>query len=369
MASAQIQTLLRFLSQDAKVPLATAMGRTLELQKANLITIEQISKANLEILEGIFNDKKIAKQVLNAAKRISKKRGASDDTKSSPQKRNKSSRLFKKDSTPYEIESSLSLPSTSVNEDELSGTVVVTNRAPLVLAFAVCVLKYTMPEQPLSSRLSLAQAVVSANSRTKAASLGLEEGNSAEQEGWGEGHPIVKVLGRDIRVLKRWDYDPNEGKPQIETKTEDQSENTQDKQNQMPPLWGVDLEALRGKDSNHNTGGHQTTDNTLSIFRPESARSYLYRAFLKPAEEGKTAPKKKSVATIEDEKEECLGRILSAIDMVCQSWVPKLDQAELDRRAWSWYIRVRPDVQSGVQGWGEKGQVKLSDILALRRGI
>lgn len=38
MASAQIQTLLRFLSQDAKVPLATAMGKTLELQKANLIT-------------------------------------------------------------------------------------------------------------------------------------------------------------------------------------------------------------------------------------------------------------------------------------------------------------------------------------------
>jgi hypothetical protein len=38
MASAQIQTLLRFLSQDAKVPLATAMGKILELQKANLIT-------------------------------------------------------------------------------------------------------------------------------------------------------------------------------------------------------------------------------------------------------------------------------------------------------------------------------------------
>jgi hypothetical protein len=39
----------------------------------------------------------------------------------------------------------------------------------------------------------------------------------------------------------------------------------------------------------------------------------------------------------------------------------------LDKRAWAWYLRVRPDVQSGAQGWGEKGQVKLSDILALRR--
>lgn len=346
------------------------MGSPFNRDVLHLINLsaEQISKADLEILEGIFNDKKLAKHVLNAAKRISKKRGASEDTKPSPQKRNKSSHSLKKDATPFEIESSLKLPSASVTEDELSSTVLVTNRAPLVLAFAVCVLKYTMPEQPLSSRLSLAQAVVSANSRTKAASLGLEEGNSAEQEGWGEGHPIVKVLGRDIRVLKRWDYDPNEGMSATEAKPKDQIENTQDEQNQMPPLWGVDLEALRGKDSNHNTGPYQTADKTLSIFRPESARSYLYRAFSKPTDEGKSTSKK-SVTSIEDQKEECLGRLLSAIDMVCQSWVPRLEHAELDRRAWSWYIRVRPDVQSGVQGWGEKGQVKLSDILALRRGI
>ncbi|OQD85829.1 hypothetical protein PENANT_c009G07741 [Penicillium antarcticum] len=369
MASAQIQTLLRFLAQDAKVPLAMAMGKTLELQKANLLTTEQIGKANLEVLEDIFKDKKTAKQVLNSAKRISKKRGASDDSKSSSQKRNKTSKPLKKDATPFEIESSLGLPGASVNGDELNGTVIITNRAPLVLAFAVCVLKYTMPGQPLSSRLSLAQAVASANSRTKAASLGIEEGNSAEQEGWGEGHPVVKVLGRDIRVLKRWDYDPNEGNPSNEAKKEGQSESLQDEQSRMPPLWGVDLESLRGKESNHSTGQHKTADNTLPIFRPESARSYLYRAFSKPVEEGKTTPKRKSVTTIEDEKEECLGRLLSAIDTVCQSWVPKLEQAELDRRAWSWYIRVRPDVQSGVQGWGEKGQVKLSDILALQRGI
>lgn len=39
MASAQgIQSLLRFLSQDAKVPLAQAMAKTKDLQKANLIS-------------------------------------------------------------------------------------------------------------------------------------------------------------------------------------------------------------------------------------------------------------------------------------------------------------------------------------------
>lgn len=34
--AAEIQSLLRFLTQDAKVPLPTAMGKVKELQKANL---------------------------------------------------------------------------------------------------------------------------------------------------------------------------------------------------------------------------------------------------------------------------------------------------------------------------------------------
>jgi hypothetical protein len=35
-STAQLQALLRFLSQDAKVPLATAMAKVKELQKGNL---------------------------------------------------------------------------------------------------------------------------------------------------------------------------------------------------------------------------------------------------------------------------------------------------------------------------------------------
>jgi K+-sensing histidine kinase KdpD len=38
MAASQVQALLRFLSQDAKVPLATAMGKVSELRKADLTT-------------------------------------------------------------------------------------------------------------------------------------------------------------------------------------------------------------------------------------------------------------------------------------------------------------------------------------------
>lgn len=110
------------------------------------------------------------------------------------------------DMTPGELEASLSLP-LDTDEDRIAETTIQTNRAPLVLAFAVELLRHTMPEQPPSSRLSLAQAVVSANSRSKAVSLGLDKGPSADEEGWGEGQPRIKVMGREIAVLKRGGYE------------------------------------------------------------------------------------------------------------------------------------------------------------------
>lgn len=108
--------------------------------------------------------------------------------------------------TPDELEASLSLP-LDTDEDRIAETAIQTNRAPLVLAFAVELLRHTMPEQPPSSRLSLAQAVVSANSRSKAVSLGLDKGPSADEEGWGEGQPRIKVMGGEIVVLKRGGYE------------------------------------------------------------------------------------------------------------------------------------------------------------------
>jgi len=313
--------------------------------------------------------------VLNAAKRVSKKRGAPTDTvTTSPQKKKRETKITR-DSTPFEIESLFSLPTSSASDSELCNITLVTNRAPLVLAFAVCLLKYTMPEQPISSRLSLAQAVVSANSRTKAVSLGLESGQSAEQEGWGEGHPTIKVLGRDIRVLKRWDYNPCEGKPDDASTSENSNSNAVsaedfvgngdiDNAEKMPPLWGVDLEAIR-KTQATVSGSNQKPTSTLPIYTAESARSYLFRSISKLPEG--TPSKSKSAAAAIQEKEDCVGYLVRAIDSVCKSWSMTLNKSELDKRAWAWYLRVRPDVQSGAQGWGEKGQVKLSDIIALRR--
>ncbi|KKK19937.1 hypothetical protein P175DRAFT_0434368 [Aspergillus ochraceoroseus IBT 24754] len=378
MAASQVQAMLRFLSQDAKVPLASAIGKVIELQKADLTTPDQISKGKLKMLQDIFKDDKLAKQVMNAAKRVSKKRAAPTGSEESQPKKKSKASPGGDATTPFAIECALGLPLSSATEGELSKIVLLTNRAPLVLAFAVSILRYTMPEQPISSRLSLAQAVVSANSRSKAVSLGLESGKPAEEEGWGEGQPVITVLGRDIKVLKRWDYNPREGQLVEGNRTHESAANPVFLDDMLgecrsgdsdlaPPLWGVDTEALR---SANRSGASSKPDKPLPIFTPQSARSYLLKSFIRaPSENTKdtTALKRRSQTQVVAEKETCLGHLLHCIDLVSRSWAPTLSKDELDRRAWAWYIRVRPDVQSGVGGWGEKGPVKLSDILALKR--
>jgi hypothetical protein len=342
----------------------------------------------LTALQTVFKDNKIAKQVHNAAKRVvkksSNKRGAPEDDASSPSpsalslKRPK--RSLNAATTPFEIESALALPIASeTQEEELSTVVLQTNRAPLVLAFAVGVIKYTMPEQPISSRLSLGQAVVSANSRSKAVALGLEGGKSAEEEGWGQGQPTIRILGREIPVLKRWDYDPNEGRPDEEIgdeqkEKEEATENDKSAPTETsPPLWGLDLESLRQKanEPGRPSRGHLQTPG-LPIHTAESARSYLLKAFSifrEQTDESSNSPRKTTAkkADSASEKERALGLLLRALDTVFSSWASTLPPEQLDRRAWSWYVQVRPDVQSGVAGWGEKGRVKLSDILTLKR--
>ena len=231
-----LPTLLRFLTQDAKVPLATALSSVQALQKANLVSIETISKANPSDLQEVFqNDAKISKQVLNAAKKrtgSSKKRGASnvdgnDNSPSSPSKKMKGdTSLFslqpESAQSPAELEASLHLPHSDAKPQELANVVLFTNRAPLVLAFVVVLLKHTMPEQPLSSRLSLAQAYVSMTSRARAVDLGIESGaGRAEEEEAGLGRASVVVLGKEVRVLKRWGYDWG-GK--VETSTQDDAD-------------------------------------------------------------------------------------------------------------------------------------------------
>jgi hypothetical protein len=332
----------------------------------------EIAKSDISSIKAIFGDDKLSKQVLNAAKRVSKKRTSPEDASvASPAKKPKPS--YGQPLNPAQFEDSLALPEPCKDEDELTNAVIYTNRAPIFLAFAVTLLKHTMPSQPLSSRLSLAQAVVSANSRTKAVSIGLESGKSAEEEGWGEGQPLVKIMGREIRVMKRWGYqwDVNEddGISQETIKEESGDFATQEtiKAEPEPALWGVDLEKLRQSNGCGASASKHGTSSQLPIYTAQSARAYILKAFETPKvkleESGSPAKKGGSIAA---QKERNLSLLLGALELLYESW-SALGKEELDKRAWGWYCHVRPTVEPGVAGWGGKANVSLSDILKLRR--
>lgn len=110
-----------------------------------------MATANFDDLKSIFEDEKIARQVLNAAKRVSKKRKSSESFSVPAPSPKKAKPVYGQPLNPAEFEASLALPEAERDEMKLKGAVVYTNRAPLVLAFAVTLLKYTMPEQPIST--------------------------------------------------------------------------------------------------------------------------------------------------------------------------------------------------------------------------
>lgn len=407
-ATTDLQALLRFLSQDAKVPLATALSKVKKLQTSNLDSTAKLAQTKPAEVQAVFEDEKLVKQILAAAKRVSKKRAAAataagDDgvlLHPSPKKKKKlkNDSLFDDDDdkplTPANLEASLQLPYSTCNASELEKIILQTNRAPLVLAFVVILLKYTMPEQPLSSRLSLAQAYVSVTSRSRAVYLGIESGKSADEEGFGEGQPVVSVAGKQITVLRRWGYEWKEEEEEVVVEemedeqrrkkkvfekeigvgdggavAEDDSSGLEASQEESPALWALDLEALKkksGSSSKQPAGTQAGNHSGLPIYTPQSARAYLLKSFATPEVADGPAAKKLSATARLAEKETNLGKLLRALDLLYDSWTPTMSPAELDQKTWSWYAKVRPPVEDGVAGWGEKNQLKLADILALR---
>jgi hypothetical protein len=110
-------------------------------------------------------------------------------------------------------------------------------------------------------------------------------------------------------------------------------------------IWGLDLEAMRSTDA-PVTGG---TSAGMPIYKPEGARAYILKAFGSPPPAADaTSKKKKSGAALDREREENLGLLLGALDLLFGSWADHISREELDRRAWSWYVQVRPEVESGV---------------------
>jgi hypothetical protein len=146
-------------------------------------------------------------------------------------------------------------------------------------------------------------------------------------------------------------------------------------------VWGLDLEAERGMGTAGGYGGGgQFVLGEMRVHKPEGARGYLLRSFGRAEVKedtttdtatatatGKSTKKAKTQKMMEAEREENLGLLLGALRIVFDSWADHLGAAELDRRAWSWYVAVRPNVESGQAGWGAKGLVKLSAVLKLKR--
>lgn len=318
---------------------------------------------------------------MSTAKRVTKKRRREPGEASSESPTKRKRIIPTEDAiTPAAIEESLTLPESNADEEELAGTILYTNRAPLVLAFATKLLENTMPSQPLSSRLSLAQAVVSVNARTKALSLGIEKGTSAEEDGWGQGQPRIRIMGRYISVMKRWGYQWKEKPEEDAGNMKAEGSDAIDSQKTLkheggihdePALWGLDLEALRSPNGPLVSGAHKgqgSNGSGLPIYSAQSARAYLLKSFASaPSPTDEASPlRKKSAAVVKAEKERNLGLLLRALHLLFQSWA-LLNREELDKRAWAWYVAVRPEVENGVAGWGGKGEVKLSQIMSMRR--
>ncbi|KJZ78625.1 hypothetical protein HIM_02016 [Hirsutella minnesotensis 3608] len=474
------------------------MSHIKALQTKNLRSIEQIAQAPLASVEAAVDDEKLAKSLHTACKNHGSKgtkRQAGEST--SPSAKKAKLEPHKRDldygsMSADELEAAMSLPLVE-DEDAIRATSVVTNRAPLVLAFAVELLRFTMPEQPPSSRLSLAQAVVSANSRTKAVSIGIEKAPAGGEDLVPDGQPKVRVLGREVPVLKRGGYtwasgteDRHESapstssaqtsserpktwavsqklsskgsvfiahaatltsaaqraslmqqlmteKPDLETATHnawavragygksplvqeasfDDGESgcgdfllgvmrEADVKNAVvvltrwyggvmlgPDRWRLMRECANDALSSSQRRGTATLAGEavwaldpqdtkpaastigMAIHRPEGARNYLLRSFA-PAPDAEAARGGKRAATAaaaNEERHENLGRLLGALRMLYASWADVLSRDELDRRAWSWYVAVRPDVEAGPSGWGAKGTLSLSKILDLRRKV
>ncbi|KAL8676726.1 MAG: hypothetical protein Q9224_007258 [Gallowayella concinna] len=261
-----------------------------------------------------------------------------------------------------------------------------------------------MPSQPLSSRLSLAQAVMSMGAKSKALNLGIQTGTAAEDEEWGKGQPVLKVMGRSVKIMRRWGYydqqennsetvpsikqeeeglkeassnvdrdtEPNIDIASQETIKADSSSSpltvpsnpranerhSSDMTKADPPVWALDLEALRKSNSSSPLISSPTPTSTAGpIYDPHTARSYLLKSFATPPSSTPTTTtpppppaklsKAAAMAKEREEKENNLARLLYALDLLFASWINVIGSNELDRRAFGWYSRVRPQVEDG----------------------
>ncbi|GAO46496.1 hypothetical protein SAICODRAFT_4707 [Saitoella complicata NRRL Y-17804] len=317
-----LQELLTFLTKDAKIPLKDAMGYAQIIMKEKWNRPSRLLEAKLEgVKEKVTKgEAKPAQAILRAAKKITGQ-GLSPSGKKRPAESENTAGALKRSKT------GIAFPALHPNPSSLSHISLTTNRAPLLLAYTLTLLSRTHPTLSLDSRLSIAQAYISANARSYGRDIGVIEGGGVDEKAEVEGFRKVQVMGRVIAVLGR---------------SRDEGEEEE--------------EEVRALDLDPNRVGMRDRDGQPAVCEPGGAWGYLARSFPGDA----------------------LGQLLSVLEAVMESWCPdhphdpndlKADQErrDLDRRGYGLYTRIRPNVEYGKAGWGQKGEVQLGDILALRR--
>ncbi|BFZ59094.1 hypothetical protein YB2330_000096 [Saitoella coloradoensis] len=320
-----LQELLTFLTKDAKIPLKDAMGYAQTIMKEKWNSPSRLLEANVDEVRGKVTkgEAKPVQAILKAAKKITasgqgtsppiKKRPAESDNTTGSSKRSKPGIAF---------------PALHPKPPSLSHISLTTNRAPLLLAYTLTLLSRTHPALSLESRLSIAQAYISANARSYGRDIGVIEGGGVDEKAGVQGFRKIQVMGREIAVLGR-----SRG----------------------------DEEEVRALDLDPKRVGMRDRDGQPAVCEPGAAWGYLTRSFPR----------------------ETLGQLLSVLEVVMESWCPgtsspdhphdasdlkdEQERRDLDRRGYGLYTRIRPNVEYGKAGWGQKGEVRLGDILALRR--
>ncbi|KAK9466537.1 hypothetical protein V1512DRAFT_253674 [Lipomyces arxii] len=308
-----LNDLLRLLTANCKIPLSIGLPVASVLLKNGLLSKESIGLKSIDELKAIcptLTDQQLQKlhSVCASSPRKRKSAAATDGL---PKRGRKF--IVKDEQAPID-DSALELP-ILLDEDVIIRSSAAVNRAPLMILFAYTILKHTYPDYGAGSYLSLASATASSASRVKAKAIGLsqaESGLAVDLEKILQGYRTLQTFGSiEVPVLRRGDHSG---------------------------YWGLDVDAMEKQ------AEKGVVDPEMKWIHPAQVNAYLFRAF-----------GNKNLAAVH-----------GAIELVIQSWE---NDESWPGRAWSWYIKVRPDVAYGREGWGQKGTLSCQAILNLKRTV
>ena len=162
----------------------------------------------------------------------------------------------------------------------------------------------------VASALSLAHSYISANAVSKGRSIGLipeKRGDEVSLQTMlgGSTQPVIKVMSRDIAVVRQAEEDE---------------------------FRAIDVKSLKTRYSKHGAEGADLYN--IPTYTPEAAYGYIQRAF------GKNLPAVVGA---------CLITMKSWLDGEGTDEEKEARRAELDKQGYGMYVQTRPDVPYGQE--------------------